>query len=61
MNICYDCGKPIDKPHNHNTFVIIKGEKQALKDGETIGTFAIGAGRRTKKVKVYKVVSQKGE
>lgn len=41
MNICYDCGKPIEpnKPHNHNTFVTIRGEKQALKDRQKIGAF----------------------
>lgn len=57
MNICYDCGKPIDKPHNHNTFVIIKGEKQALKDGEKIGAFHAGK-MWAKYVPVIVVVTQ---
>ena len=28
--ICHDCGKPIDKPHNHSTLIVINGEPQRI-------------------------------
>lgn len=32
MNICLDCGQPIDKPHNHNTLIVINGEPQSIRN-----------------------------